>query len=361
MSDNVKLDCLSTHIQDTISTAWEFTKHSQILQGETLEDKLGEELQFLLNQDSTLETIMDELACEEYKKHEQQTIFDPPNFKNYVRLSSNKGYVEVFVGNKWITVPADSNINFSSKANYGFRVTISHGGNFTEVAFTPAQEDVEEYIRSGGNIEVSQVEEYCWEQFGKDTYGFAEHVKKNRDFLNQISTAYLDTSKEFQRTFTYKISKAGKRAKIPVKAGKVYHNARKMAKLGKMGKITGIGGIVFDTGMIGYELATDKWDAHTVANGALLVIGVGATLVGAPVVLAGVAVYGILDYAFDISEALDNAVGRQSGLWESGPNSNAFIERTPLFKPKPNLLPEVRTMAIDKTKVATKRTKRLDR
>jgi hypothetical protein len=70
---------------------------------------------------------------------------------------------------------------------------------------------------------------------------------------------------------------------------------------------------------IAYELKTGSYDAHTAINGALL----GATLVvgavaAAPVVAAvavGVAVYGALDYFFDIGDKADAKIGRKSGIW----------------------------------------------
>jgi len=50
-------------------------------------------------------------------------------------------------------------------------------------------------------------------------------------------------------------------------------------------------------------------------NTGLLVAGGAASFSGAPAVLTGLAIYGILDYAFDISGSIDAAVGRKSGIW----------------------------------------------
>lgn len=40
-----------------------------------------------------------------------------------------------------------------------------------------------------------------------------------------------------------------------------------------------------------------------------------ATFVGAPLVLTGIAVYGVGDYFFDFGGVIDRNVGRNSGVW----------------------------------------------
>lgn len=41
-----------------------------------------------------------------------------------------------------------------------------------------------------------------------------------------------------------------------------------------------------------------------------------ATFFTAPVVLTGIAIYGVGDYFFDIGDAIDRNVGRKSGIWK---------------------------------------------
>jgi hypothetical protein len=38
-------------------------------------------------------------------------------------------------------------------------------------------------------------------------------------------------------------------------------------------------------------------------------------MVGAPVVVAGIALYGIGDYIFDFSEKINSTVGRKTSIW----------------------------------------------
>jgi RHS repeat-associated protein len=88
---------------------------------------------------------------------------------------------------------------------------------------------------------------------------------------------------------------------------------------GKLVKRLGPVGNLLTAGNIAYEIKTDSWDAHTVIDGTLLVgTAVVATVAAAPVVAVvavGVAIYGALDYFFDIGDKVDAAVGRKSGIW----------------------------------------------
>jgi hypothetical protein len=89
---------------------------------------------------------------------------------------------------------------------------------------------------------------------------------------------------------------------------------------GKLVKRLGPVGNLLTAGNIITEVATDKWDAHTVIDGALLTgTVVVASIAAAPVVAVvavGVAIYGALDYFFDIGDKVDAAVGRKSGVWD---------------------------------------------
>ena len=94
--------------------------------------------------------------------------------------------------------------------------------------------------------------------------------------------------------------------------------------LGDAGKIAGPVGMVLTSMSIGMELKNNTWDAHTVINGVLLVVtAAGLVLAGtaaAPVLAAAgavIAIYGVLDFAFDLSgQVIDPAIGRKSGLWD---------------------------------------------
>lgn len=74
-------------------------------------------------------------------------------------------------------------------------------------------------------------------------------------------------------------------------------------------------GTALTLGVIAYEFGTDRWDAHTVANTVMLGAGVAATVLGAPIVLTGIAAYGIGDYFFDFSGKIDSTVGWNSNIW----------------------------------------------
>lgn len=99
---------------------------------------------------------------------------------------------------------------------------------------------------------------------------------------------------------------------------------RAVALTSKFGKVAGPLGMGLTLMNIGIEVETGAWDAHTVVNGVLLVVtAAGLVLAGtaaAPVLaVAGavIAVYGILDYSFDIGQTyIDPAIGRKSHLWD---------------------------------------------
>ena len=77
-------------------------------------------------------------------------------------------------------------------------------------------------------------------------------------------------------------------------------------------------------------------------DGTLLVVGIVATAAEAPVILVGLAVYGILDFAFDFGNVYDDNFGRESDFWKEKPIYQYHREKQPLFN----------KVAIDNTYVA---------
>ncbi|MCF8715329.1 hypothetical protein JM658_10865 [Joostella atrarenae] len=338
MNDETKLDRLKVYLQESVNTAWHLTKNSQLSHDESFGDALGKDIKFLLDNDSELPNILNDIAFEEYQELEQEIPIDPPNFREFIRSTGTANYVEVFVGNKWEMVPSDAYIDFATTSNNGFRVTISHNGNYREIVHTPAAEDVEAYIKENSTIQVTEVKDFDWKSFGGQVYN---RTTDNVGMLDDAASVYMSIPKEFKRHYAYKISKVAKTVGQPAKAGKIFQGAK---RLGKIGKKLGPIGDVLTVGNIGYEVLSDIWDAHTVVDGTLLVVGIAATAAGAPAVLIGIAIYGILDYAFDISEGLDKYIGRDSGFWDNKPLRDFPSSREPLF----------REIQIDKTYVAPK-------
>jgi len=89
---------------------------------------------------------------------------------------------------------------------------------------------------------------------------------------------------------------------------------------GKLVKRLGPVGNLLTAGSIAYEIKSDIWDAHTVIDGAILgTTVVVASIAAAPVVAAvavGAAIYGALDYFFDIGEKVDATIGRNGRTWK---------------------------------------------
>lgn len=173
-------------------------------------------------------------------------------------------------------------------------------------------------------------------------------TKNNLGLLEKAATIFMEVPKDFKRTYAYKISKVTKAISKPAKAGKIFQGAQ---KLGKLGKRLGPIGNFLSAGTLAYELGTNTWDAHTVIDGALLVVGIAGLAAGAPVVIVGIAVYGILDYAFGISEGIDKLIGRDSGLWDDKPISNFPTQRKLLFNNTFKIDKEHQEVKIDNTRV----------
>lgn len=142
--------------------------------------------------------------------------------------------------------------------------------------------------------------------------GFGEkHFNGNIGLLGFGAEAYSKIPNSVKRSYAYKLSKMTK-----WKAGEIFQKAKSLSGgVGKFATKAGVAGSILTGGVILYEATTDNWDAHTFVNAGLLVGGVAATVFGAPVVLTGIALYGIADYTFDLSGKIDATVGRNSNIW----------------------------------------------
>ncbi|GAA0873417.1 hypothetical protein GCM10009117_25640 [Gangjinia marincola] len=333
-----KLEKLQRFLQGTADTAWTFSMQTSL--HDPNPTPFGEHFEFLLqSNDAELSVLLQEVA--QAQLHEQQSNPEPPDFHQYIRYSSNfLDHKEIFVGNEWVLVPADACVDFfpttmgsGVNAQSGFRVEISHGNDYVTFESTESlkQYQENELLLNDQQITVElqdtyvSKEEFDWMRAAVGAYQFG---KKNVNGLGDVVSLYDNIPKEFKRTYAYKISKAAKKLGKPAKAGKIFHGAEKLAKKGsKIAKV----GPYLTAGTIGYEVLTDTWDAHTVVDGTLLVVGIAAASVGAPVVIVGIAIYGILDYAFDISEGIDETFGRNSGFWDKKPLRSFPTNTTPLF------------------------------
>lgn len=334
-----KLKHLQRLVQDSVDTAWSFNMGQS--RYNTMPKSFGSHLEFVLNSRSTdVSVILDEIAQEQLQQQGQ--VKDPPDFSKYIRYSSSYlDHKEVFVGTKWVLVPADACVDFfptttgtGSNTRAGFKVQIRDGSNYAEFTSTESLKSYNnnQQLLNGQNLDIRLQDdivtqtEFDWMRASRIAYQTGE---KNITTLDDLATGYQAIPKEFKRSYAYKISKVTKAVGKPAKAGKIFQGAEKFAKVGK--KLGPVGNIL-TAGNIAYELSTDNWEAHTIVDGALLVVGIAAVYFGAPVVVVGIAIYGILDYAFDISEGLDKNFGRDSGFWDKKPIQSFRRDTQPLFK-----------------------------
>jgi len=81
---------------------------------------------------------------------------------------------------------------------------------------------------------------------------------------------------------------------VGIKSGKIFQSTKAFANsAGKLLSKAGAVGTVLSVGVIVFELENKTWDARTVVNGTLLVRAGVATAFGAPVLLTGIALYGV--------------------------------------------------------------------
>ncbi|MCF6349480.1 MAG: hypothetical protein L3J23_00415 [Flavobacteriaceae bacterium] len=345
---NNKLKELQRFVQNTADVAWQHKMASSIY--DPTPTSFGTHLETMLSANSEeLSILLNEIALEELKKQDQTP--EPPDFSKYIRYNGAYiDHIEVFVGNKWVLVPAEANVNFNATTTENttsFSVTITHCGNSAHFTSTENLESYQEHdtLLQGEKLRVEQQndyvskEEFDWMRLGGLVYNKTD---KSIGLLGELNTLYAEVPKDFKRNYAYKISKITNAVGKPAKAGKIFQGAQKVSK---NLKVLGPVGNILSGGTIGYEVISGTWDAHTVVDGgALLVVGAVALGFGAPVLVVGVAIYGILDYAFDISGAIDANFGRDSGFWDKKPIYSFPKDNKPLFT----------KTAIDKTYVAPK-------
>jgi RHS repeat-associated protein len=148
--------------------------------------------------------------------------------------------------------------------------------------------------------------------FGDILKGTEKHFNGSLGTIGVGVQGYNNIGNDVKRAYAYKLSKI-----TGIKSGKIFQGAKGFTNsTGKLVSKLGPVGTLLGVGVIGYEVGTDTWDAHTIVNGSLM-IGAGiATIFAAPAVLTGIALYGVGDYFFDFSGGIDNTIGRNSGVWK---------------------------------------------
>ncbi len=148
--------------------------------------------------------------------------------------------------------------------------------------------------------------------FGDALTSTEKHFNGSIGTIGAAVQGYNNIGNDVKRAYAYKLSKL-----TGLKSGQIFQGVKSFAnsagklvgKLGPAGTLLG-GGVIFS------ELNSNTWDAHTAVNAGLM-IGAGvATIFAAPAVLTGIALYGVGDYFFDFSGEIDNAIGRNSGIWQ---------------------------------------------
>ncbi|MBU2951693.1 hypothetical protein KO493_13390 [Tamlana agarivorans] len=320
---NEKLIKLKELVQNEADLALEFSLRAN--KNDFSRTGMGKHLEFLLNSRShEIDSLLNEIAKEQLK--EQKETPEPPDFTEYIRYSSSLiSHKEVFVGDKWVLVPNDACVDFkmtSLSRQRAFSVTISHGSNYATFTSTERLKSYQEKkkIIQGNDISIQleddyiSKEEHDWMLLASQAYGT---TKKNIGGLGDVTELYNRIPKEFKRSYAYKISKVTKKVGKPAKAGKIFHGAERM--VGKLGKVAKVGPYL-SAGTIVYEISDAFINdtavmPHTYVDGVLLVVSVIATVYSAPAVVVGIAIYGLLDYTFNISESLDENFMKKDNTW----------------------------------------------
>ena len=153
--------------------------------------------------------------------------------------------------------------------------------------------------------------------FGYWLQTFKKYYGAGLDNLSVGLAAFDEIPNKTKHRWAYKFHKQTDWSK----PGKIYQGAKSWAKTAsKFGKRAGVAGGFLSGGVIFYEATNNKWNAHTFVDFALLAGGVLAVIfLSAPVAAAvgtGIAIYGIVDFVFDVSDKLDVSIGRGTGLWD---------------------------------------------
>lgn len=336
---NASLTKLYGFLQEKVEFSNEIVKARNI----SAEEGFGKILETQLKIDSEeLNYLLNEVVLEQVQEQHENDV--PINFEKYIRYtSSHLGYKEVFVGNEWVTVHVDACVEFLENSDGGFSVSITHKENyatFSSSSNLTEYQVLENMVSENIQLNIELQNDYVSKEEHDWLYGLAigtyETTKEGMKVLKNSTDLYKhNVSNSLRSKYAYKISKISKKVGKPIKAGRLNQATKKtmkkvIKKVDKLAKPLK----VLSVGTIAYEVGTDTWDAHTIANGTTLAIGVAATFVGAPVVLTGIAIYGILDLVFDFGEILDENIGRNSGLWnddESEELTRFPVKKTPLF------------------------------
>ncbi|MBI9056324.1 MAG: hypothetical protein JEZ01_01005 [Labilibaculum sp.] len=331
-----KLNNLQQFVQQAADTAWRSTQNNS--QYDPNPTGFGQHLEFTLQARSgELTRLLNEIAEEELS-NENHTP-DPIDFTKFIRISNQKfNHKEVFVGDKWVLVPSDANINFNARTDSyagnvqaSFTVTISQGGNTATYTSSETYQQFqnnkplvnnEQLLVKGENLGLNDGE-LDWMRAGAGVYGVADKSANN---LNNLNNCYDLSSKQFKRKYTYKLSKIAPKVGKP---GKIFQS---LQKLSKNTKFLGPLANYLSAGTIGYEVLTDTWDAHTIVNGCILVVGIIAVSATSAPIVIGIAIYGLLDLVFDVGDGIDDLMGRDSGFWDNRPIDSFPIDENPIFK-----------------------------
>ena len=147
--------------------------------------------------------------------------------------------------------------------------------------------------------------------FGDILTGTDKHFNGSLGTIGVAVQGYRNIPNDIKRAYAYKLSKM-----TGIKSGQIFQGAKGFANsTGKLVSRLGPVGTALGIGVIGYEVGTDTWDAHTIVNGSLMIGAGAATLFAAPAVLTGIAIYGVGDYFFDFGGIIDRNAGRNSGVW----------------------------------------------
>jgi len=147
-----------------------------------------------------------------------------------------------------------------------------------------------------------------------------KHLNGGLGIAGMALDGYNKLPNALKRQYAYNLSKLS-----PFKSGKIFQGVKAFSKsAGKITRRLGVVGTALSVGVTAYEFGSDTWDAHSVINAGMITATAIATfatapaiVAAAPFILGGIAVYGVADYMFNISDKIDENVGRESSLWDN--------------------------------------------